>query len=462
MMRCARSTFSGLAFLAVAFLPEARADNDDVPAPGEPAAVTESLTPAEDLAGWKLLTGPDAAQHWRRYRGGDFPEGGWTITPRGSLRLSGGGGDLVTNEEFENFELVFEWRTGHRGNSGVMYRVREDHPAPWQSGPEYQLLDDEGHGASATADWSAGALYGIASPRPGKRLQPTGRFNHGRIVLDEGRLEHWVNGRLVVEIPDLDDPSFRRRVERSKFAEYEGFATSRKGRIALQDHGDAFEFRRMRIRPLPPSDQRDPSMRRVQPPMEVLGSLTGLLIRADEEPPTLLFLGDDLMAGWRDAGRETWDRGLAQLGAVSLAVNGETPAHTLFKLDYPQFLAEGPRAIMIRYGEVERHMAGADAPAIVRTMAELISVIRTRSPDSIVLLHVPDVGSPEEEGYAVRSRLRELLPMLADGTTVRALLEDGPRPPSAAMYANWKRGLTRVLAEYGIDLNVPAMDVSGR
>ncbi|HMQ16305.1 MAG TPA: DUF1080 domain-containing protein, partial [Phycisphaerae bacterium] len=144
---------------------------------------SEGLTAAERAAGWKRLFDGRTPAGWRGYKQQTFPMHGWKVESGALMCLAGmGGGDLVTNEEYGDFELLFEWRVADKGNSGVMYRVTEKHDAPWQSGPEFQILDDVGAGVAAGDVQSAGAVFDLYAPSAGKTLRPAGEFNQGGIV----------------------------------------------------------------------------------------------------------------------------------------------------------------------------------------------------------------------------------------------------------------------------------------
>ncbi len=208
------------------------------------------LTGEEKAAGWMLLFDGESTEHWRGYRSEQFPTKGWSFSEE-ALTIGAGeeGGDIITKETFENFELILEWKASPSANSGIMYRVNEENEYPWQSGPEFQILDDAGAGVSATDGHSAGALYDLYAPAGAKHLHPASAWNEARIVLDEGKLEHWVNGEKVIEA-DLNGAEWKSRVAGSKFASYEDFGVIADGHIALQDHGNEVSFRNIRIRDL--------------------------------------------------------------------------------------------------------------------------------------------------------------------------------------------------------------------
>jgi len=213
-------------------------------------APPNTLTPAQKAAGWQLLFDGSSTDQWRAYRGEAFPSRGWTVED-GTLKVNarGGGGDIITVDQFENFELSLEWKASPGANSGIIYRVAEIHGATWMTGPEYQLLDDHAHGIAADHHWSAGAMYDLASPPAGKVLHPAGEWNHARVRVEPGRIRHWLNGTPTADVR-TDGPEWRERIAWSKFAGASGFGVQPRGHIALQDHGDDMWFRNIMIRDL--------------------------------------------------------------------------------------------------------------------------------------------------------------------------------------------------------------------
>ena len=152
--------------------------------PAQPA----TLTSAENAAGWKSLFHGQSTQSWRAYKGADFPAKQWTIDD-GNLKCLGtvegenGTTDVVTREQYGDFELTLEFKTSPHANSGIMYRVTEIHDASWQTGPEFQILDDAGSNVRATDAHSCGGLYDILPPDAAKVLKPVGEYNAARIRL---------------------------------------------------------------------------------------------------------------------------------------------------------------------------------------------------------------------------------------------------------------------------------------
>ena len=212
-----------------------------------PATPPNFLSPEEREAGFRSLFDGETTKGWRGFRRDGFPDKGWVIE-RGSLKhvSNEGGGDIITEDQFGDFELRFEWAVSGGANSGVIYRCDESEGSSWRTGPEYQVLDD---GARARSDSkSAAALYGLVEPK-GVVLRPVGQFNTGRIVLEDGRLEHWLNGVKVLETKNVGD-AWLGMIRGSKFARMPKFGRLARGHIALQDHGNTVWYRSLRIRDL--------------------------------------------------------------------------------------------------------------------------------------------------------------------------------------------------------------------
>jgi len=210
--------------------------------------VPNYLTEWEKRAGWRLLFDGQSTDGWHGYGDVGFPERGWSVS-NGALKhaAGGGGGDIVSDVTFTDFELDFEWMAAPGANSGVKYRFEEDPTRGAPLGPEYQILDDEGHRDGAGPKTSVGALYAVYEPI-GKPAAPAGAWNRSRIVSVEGRIEHWLNGVRVVEA-EVGADEWTTRVLASKFSG--GLATYGKQLptpIALQDHGDLVWFRSLRVR----------------------------------------------------------------------------------------------------------------------------------------------------------------------------------------------------------------------
>lgn len=183
---------------------------------------------------------------------GAAPAGGWTAEPDGTIHLVGkGGGNLISKQEFSSFELEWEWKLNPKGNNGIKYWVnnfgKPDKPN-WL-GIEYQMIDDHGHpdglrgGSHNTA-----SIYDIKDATKDKALKSPGEWNTSKIIVKDGKLEHWLNGKLAVSA-DTASEEWKTGVAKSKFKAVEGFAPG-KGRIMLTEHGDETWFRNIRIKAL--------------------------------------------------------------------------------------------------------------------------------------------------------------------------------------------------------------------
>ncbi len=179
----------------------------------------------------------------------------WTVS-HGALVCLGAaqdahGGDLVSDGIYENFELSWEWKVDKGSNSGVMYHVVESdkYEAPYETGPEYQIIDDIGFPAKLEEWQMAGADYAMTPANGQKKLKPVGEWNSSKIIYNKGHVEHWLNGVRIVEF-EAYTPEWKHKRETGKWKDYPGYATSTQGHIALQDHGNKAYYRNMRIKAL--------------------------------------------------------------------------------------------------------------------------------------------------------------------------------------------------------------------
>lgn len=210
-------------------------------------AAMNTLTQAEQAAGWQLLFDGQTLNGWRAYREGE-PVRGWTVED-GALIRTGPGGDTVTDRMFRNFELSLEWKVAEGGNSGIFYRAAPGSRWIYHSAPEMQVLDDERHLDGKSRLTSAGANYGLY-PAPRGVVRPAGQWNRVRLVVDGNHVEHWLNGTRVVDY-ELGSPDWQARVAKSKFAAWPEYGKAAEGFIGLQDHGDRVAYRNIKIRILP-------------------------------------------------------------------------------------------------------------------------------------------------------------------------------------------------------------------
>jgi len=184
-----------------------------------------TLTPTELESGWRLLFDGTTLDGWRGFLRDEAP-GGWQVVD-GAITRVGGGGDLITDEEFADFEISLEWKLEPGGNSGIMYRVSEGARRTFESGPEMQVLDDDGHADGESPLTSAGSNYGL-HPAPEGVVRPAGEWNAVRIVVRGAHVEHWLNGIKMVEY-ELWSPEWEQLVAASKFVEWPTYGRAKLG-----------------------------------------------------------------------------------------------------------------------------------------------------------------------------------------------------------------------------------------
>jgi hypothetical protein len=219
-----------------------------VSAADEPGSNT--LTDKEKADGWKLLFDGKTTKGWHKYKGKEIGDR-WKVVD-GTLALQHkdgkAGGDIVTDEAFGSFELFIEWKVTPGANSGIMYRVEESEDSPGFTGPEYQILDNAKHPDGRKKETSAASCYGLYAPTEDV-TKPVGEWNAARIVINGDHVEHWLNGKKVVEF-EFGSEDWNKRVAASKFREWKNFGKIKKGAIDLQDHGDDVSYRNIKIRVL--------------------------------------------------------------------------------------------------------------------------------------------------------------------------------------------------------------------
>lgn len=216
-----------------------------------------SLTAKEKEEGWELLFDGETTNGWRNFKSEDIGPA-WKVED-GTLYLddsnkedwqTNGGGDIITEQSYSDYELVLDWKISEGGNSGIIYHVQEDdaYDYVWHTGLEMQILDDERHADGKIEKHRAGDLYDLIETE-GDALNPVGEWNTIRIVSNDGKIEQWVNGQKVVST-DMKSDEWKEMVANSKFAEMPGFGKYTSGHIALQDHGNKVWFRNIKIRAL--------------------------------------------------------------------------------------------------------------------------------------------------------------------------------------------------------------------
>mgnify|MGYP006285907149 CR=1 FL=1 len=232
------------------------APSSDAPASEATVAATlpdsvNTLSDAERQTGWTLLFDGQSMDNWRGFQMDAMPDD-WIIE-NGAMHFTGADDeapdDIITKETYGSFDLRLEWRIAEAGNSGVMFHVREDDfEWPWQTGPEMQVLDNEGHPNGEDPKTSAGANYALHAPAK-DATKPVGEWNEARLVVDGTRVTHSLNGTTLVEYT-LGSDDWQALVDNTKFADMPGYAQFDTGHIALQDHDDPVWFRDIKIRRL--------------------------------------------------------------------------------------------------------------------------------------------------------------------------------------------------------------------
>lgn len=209
------------------------------------------LLEIERKQGWKLLFDGKTLDGWHLY---NVPvgESAWEVRDGtlycNALDESKKQGDLVTDAEFENYELSLEWKISPRGNSGIFINVTEapELGAAWQSGPEYQILDPA-HMDQEVETKRSGCLYGFSPQKNEAITKSKGEWNHSRIVQRDGKVEFYLNGTLTGE-EDFTAEAWKEKVAASRFAAHKAFGAATKGKIALQDWYFEVWFRNIKIR----------------------------------------------------------------------------------------------------------------------------------------------------------------------------------------------------------------------
>jgi hypothetical protein len=213
-----------------------------------PKQKDNTLSKKEKKEGWVLLFGT-STNGWRNYKNREAE--GWAVA-NGELYCKEAGvtkrADLITVSQYENYELQIDWKISPRKNSGIVYMATEDNGASYESGPEYQLIDDIGYPDKLQDKQLSGANYDMEAPSA-KVAKPAGEFNHTKIVINKGHVEHWLNGTKVVEY-ELWSKEWEQQKENSKWKNVKPYGMSKKGYIALQDHGGGIAFKNIKLKRL--------------------------------------------------------------------------------------------------------------------------------------------------------------------------------------------------------------------
>lgn len=212
--------------------------------------ISNQLTAEQQAAGWQLLFDGKTMNGWRFFRNKE--NNSWEVN-KGTLHCKAfvengvnKRSDLITAEQYENFELAFEWKISIQGNSGVMFRVSEEFDEPYASGPEYQIIDDIGYPGEKVANRLTASNYDMHEAN-NKTMNPVGEWNSSTIVVSDNRVEHWLNGSKVLQY-ELNSPEWLKLRDASKWKEFPGYGRTRKGHIDLQDHGNEVWFKNIMIK----------------------------------------------------------------------------------------------------------------------------------------------------------------------------------------------------------------------
>lgn len=210
------------------------------------------LTPKEKKAGWKLLFDGKTLNGWRTYQ--NKKSDSWSVK-NGTIYCKGSTNDksdlradLITKEQFDNFDLSVDWKISPEGNSGIIYLFNENEKAAYLTGPEYQIIDDKGF-PQKLEDWQMTAANYAMDPAIGAVTKPVGEWNNTRIVVKDGRVQHWINGKKVVDTK-MWTPEWQKKKDEGKWKDAPKYGTVKKGHIAFQDHGSEAWFRNVKIRKL--------------------------------------------------------------------------------------------------------------------------------------------------------------------------------------------------------------------
>lgn len=212
-----------------------------------------TLTAKEKAAGWKLLFDGKTTQGWHTYLR-DTVGSKWQVKNGAIIfdptQPESGGGDLVTNMVYENYELDLEWKISKGGNSGIIFDVQEDpkYDATYLTGPEMQVLDNIDADDNKKQNHLAGCLYDMAGDSTVSKPHPIGEWNQVRLIQNKGHLTFWLNGIKTFE-GQMGSDEWNRMVAGSKFSHkaFTNFAKVAKGKIALQQHPGSSEWRNIKI-----------------------------------------------------------------------------------------------------------------------------------------------------------------------------------------------------------------------
>jgi hypothetical protein len=205
------------------------------------------LTAEEKADGWKSLFDGKKIEHWRNFKqDGINPK--WVIQDD-AMHLTGkGGGDIITRENYENFDFRLEWKIAEAGNSGIFILGDEKGKRVYSHAPEIQILDNERHKDRAKTSRRSGSLYDMIAA-PAESQKPAGEWNKVRIMLNKGHLQVWQNDVQTIDVK-INGDKWNELLAKSKFAKWQGFGLNKSGFLGLQDHADPVWFRNLKVKVL--------------------------------------------------------------------------------------------------------------------------------------------------------------------------------------------------------------------
>ena len=231
-------------------------EDDDQAEKNEQAAASETkaenqLTEAQKNDGWKLLFNGQNMDGWRTFKNKEndsweVVDGTLHCKPKGAAQKRA---DILTVDQYADFELAFDWKIPPGDNSGVIYRATEEFNEPYLSGPEYQVIDDKGYPDKLTPTQTSGSNYDMHAAPDDKPINPPGQWNTGKIVAKGNHVEHWLNGAKVVEY-EINSPEWKKLKAGSKWKNAKGYGIAPRGHIDLQDHGGEVWYRNIMIKTL--------------------------------------------------------------------------------------------------------------------------------------------------------------------------------------------------------------------
>jgi Domain of Unknown Function (DUF1080) len=214
--------------------------------------VLKTKAPAPKRIGWVSIFDGKTLNGWHGYNKTEAVTS-WEVKDGAMVCLGtakdAAGGDIVSDKQYANFELKWEWKVDKGSNSGVMYHVQEGskYHSPYETGPEYQIIDDITFPEHLENWQKTGADYAMYTPNDQKVLNPVGQWNVSRILFDKGHVEHWLNGKKIVEFEAWSEDWNKKR-ETGKWKDYPDYGKAKTGEIALQDHGDKAYYKNIEIR----------------------------------------------------------------------------------------------------------------------------------------------------------------------------------------------------------------------